>query len=103
YRFRHEMQLLHATNHFTEQARSVRRDDRWICGVRRSWRGRLDSDNFGAFRDAFEKGGTADQRGGSRKKLATSKHGFLLVVFCFFERKACLNRSAAEPAADSSF
>src|SRR5881392_3061445 len=31
YRFRHEMKLLHATNHFPEQARSVRRDDWWIC------------------------------------------------------------------------
>src|SRR5215216_4551750 len=48
-----EMKLLHAIQHFPGQARPVRRHDRWIC-VRRTWRGRLRSDNFGALRDAFE-------------------------------------------------
>src|SRR5207248_11085634 len=43
------------------------------------------------------------QRDGSREKFATSKHRFLLVVFCFFERRACLNRSAAKSSANSSF
>src|SRR5437773_1933331 len=85
YRLGREMKFLHAVHHFPRQTQSVRRDDRWIWAVRRSWRRRLCSDNLGALRDALEQGGTADHRSGSGKKFATSKHRFLLVVFCFFE------------------
>src|SRR5438067_69138 len=71
YRLSREMKFLHAVHHFRRQTRSVRRDDGWICAVRRCWRGRLCSHNFHAVRDALEQGGTADHRGGSDKTFET--------------------------------